>query len=176
MKILRVIATLDPRHGGPSAGLRAITPALRALGHETEFLCLDAPGRARSFGIDAPVHALGPARGGYAYVPQLEAWLRTHASDYDAVFVHGLWQHHGRAVRAALRGGSTPYFVFPHGMLDPWFRRAYPLKHAKKWVYWQLCERHVLRDAAAVFFTCEEEQRLARVSPKPTISPGPRGS
>jgi glycosyltransferase involved in cell wall biosynthesis len=52
-------------------------------------------------------------------------------------------------------------------MLDPWFRRAYPLKHAKKWLYWQLCERLVLRDAAAVLFTCEEERRLARRSFSP---------
>jgi glycosyltransferase involved in cell wall biosynthesis len=52
-------------------------------------------------------------------------------------------------------------------MLDPWFRRAYPMKHLKKWAYWQLCERHVLRDAAAVLFTCEQERRLARDSFRP---------
>lgn len=166
MRLLRVIATLDPRHGGPSAGLRAITPALAELGHETSFASLDAPG-TRSPIAGAPLHALGPARGGYAYSPRLLPWLRAHAAEYDAVFVHGLWQYHGRAVHAALRGRPTPYFVFPHGMLDPWFQRAYPLKHVKKWVYWQLNERRVLRDAAAVFFTCEEERRLARASFRP---------
>jgi glycosyltransferase involved in cell wall biosynthesis len=164
MKLLRVIATLDPRHGGPSAGLRAITPALKALGHETSFVSLDSPKQAAAYQADAPVHAVGPSYGGYAYAPRLESWLKENAAKYDAVFVHGLWQYHGRAVRAALRGGSTPYFVFPHGMLDPWFRTAYPLKHAKKWIYWQLCERHVLHDAAAVFFTCDEERRLARTT------------
>ncbi len=167
MKLLRVIATLDPRHGGPSAGLRAVTPALAALGHETTFVSVDAPAQLEATCAGAPVHALGPARGGYAFSARLLPWLRANASHYDAVFVHGLWQYHGRAVHAALRGRSTPYFVFPHGMLDPWFRRAYPLKHAKKWAYWQLCERHVLRDAAAVMFTCEEERRLARESFRP---------
>ncbi|ACB76538.1 glycosyltransferase [Opitutus terrae] len=167
MKLLRVIATLDPRHGGPAAGLRAITPELAALGHVSEFVCLDAPGQVREFPGAAAIHALGPARGGYAYARALEPWLRAHAGAYDAVFVHGLWQHHGRAVHRALRRRRPPYFVFPHGMLDPWFRRAYPLKHAKKWAYWQLCERHVLRDAAAVLFTCEEERRLARESFRP---------
>jgi glycosyltransferase involved in cell wall biosynthesis len=166
MKLLRVIATLDPRHGGPAAGLRAITPALAELGHETAFASLDAPGTPSPI-PGAALHALGPARGGYAYSPRLLPWLRAHAPEYDAVFVHGLWQYHGRAVHAALRGRPTPYFVFPHGMLDPWFQRAYPLKHLKKWVYWQLNERRVLRDAAAVFFTCEEERRLARVSFQP---------
>jgi glycosyltransferase involved in cell wall biosynthesis len=167
MKLLRIIATLDPRHGGPSAGLRAITPALAALGHETTFVSIDAPSQVASSCAGAAVHALGPARGGYAFSPRLLPWLRAHAHDYDAVFVHGLWQYLGRAAHAALHATDTPYFVFPHGMLDPWFRRAYPLKHAKKWAYWQLCERRVLRDAAAVLFTCDEERRLARESFRP---------
>lgn len=167
MKFLRVIATLDPRHGGPAAGLRAITPALAALGHETTFVSLDAPSRDAGFDPGAPWHALGPARGGYAFSPRLIPWLQSRARDYDAVFVHGLWQYHGRAVRAALRSQPPPYFVFPHGMLDPWFRRAYPGKHVKKWLYWQICERFVLRDAAAVLFTCEEERRLARTTFRP---------
>ena len=167
MKLLRVIATLDPQHGGPAAGLRAVTPELTRLGHQTTFASLDAPDRADTFKPGAPVVGLGPARGGYAYSPKLVPWLRQHAAEYDAVFVHGLWQHHGRAVHRVLSGSETPYFVFPHGMLDPWFRHAYPLKHAKKWIYWKLCERRVLRDAAAVFFTCEEERRLARESFSP---------
>ena len=49
-------------------------------------------------------------------------------------------------------------------MLDPWFKRTYPLKHLKKWLYWLGAEHHILRSARAVFFTCEEERRLARQS------------
>jgi hypothetical protein len=113
MKLLRVIATLDPMHGGPAAGLRAITPELTRLGHQTTFLSLDSSDRAAEFAVNAPLHALGPAHGGYAYCAKLEPWLRKHRDEYDAIFVHGLWQHHGRAVHAALGGSSTPYFVFP---------------------------------------------------------------
>ncbi len=54
--------------------------------------------------------------------------------------------------------------MFAHGMLDPWFKRTYPLKHLKKWLYWPWAEYRILRDAKAVFFTCEEERRLARES------------
>ena len=49
-------------------------------------------------------------------------------------------------------------------MLDPWFKRTYPLKHLKKWLYWPWAEYRVLRDAQAVLFTCEEERLLARQS------------
>jgi glycosyltransferase involved in cell wall biosynthesis len=80
------------------------------------------------------------------------------------VIVQGLWQYSSFGVRRALRGTPTPYFVFPHGMLDPWFKRTYPLKHLKKLLYWPWAEYRVLRDAAAVLFTSEEERRLARES------------
>jgi glycosyltransferase involved in cell wall biosynthesis len=52
-------------------------------------------------------------------------------------------------------------------MLDPWFKRTYPLKHLKKLLYWPWAEYRVLRDAAAVLFTSEEERRLARESFSP---------
>ena len=59
---------------------------------------------------------------------------------------------------------KIPYFVFTHGMLDPWFKHTYPLKHIKKWLYWPWAEYRLLRDAQAVLFTCEEERLLARKS------------
>jgi glycosyltransferase involved in cell wall biosynthesis len=49
-------------------------------------------------------------------------------------------------------------------MLDPWFKKRYPMKHLKKWMYWPWAEYRVLRDAQAVLFTCEEERVLARAS------------
>jgi glycosyltransferase involved in cell wall biosynthesis len=76
--------------------------------------------------------------------------------------VHGLWQYHGLATRRALRGTGVPYYVFPHGMLDPWFKHQYPLKHLKKQMYWPWAECRVLRDAQAVLFTTEEERQLAQ--------------
>ena len=59
---------------------------------------------------------------------------------------------------------GVPYHVFTHGMLDPWFKHTYPLKHLKKWPYWLLVEYHVLRNARYVFFTSEEERLRARES------------
>ena len=167
MKILRVIDTLDPRTGGPAAGVRAITPVLRALGHETVIATADAPNIPGADLAGAEVVPLGPARGSYRRTAALRPWLDKNVSRFDAVFVHGLWQNPGRAVHIATHDSEVPYFIYPHGMLDPWFRRAYPAKHIKKWLYWQLVERHVLRDAAAVIFTCEEERRLARQSFSP---------
>lgn len=164
MRILRVIASVDPATGGPVAGLRAITPALARLGHTSDFLTVDDPMAGYLQSFVGPVHALGPAKGGYSYAPRFRRWLEKNARQYDAIVVHGLWQYLGRTVRAVTAAGGPPYFVFPHGMLDPTLRETYPMKHVKKWLYWISVERRVIRDARAVFFTCEEERRLARTT------------
>lgn len=164
MRLLNVIRSVNPAQGGPAEGLRQSVAATRAMGHVEEVLTLDAPHDPWVGDFPAVTHAVGPAASTYGYTPRLLPWLRDNASDYDAVVVHGLWQYQGLAVWRALRGGSVPYFVYPHGMLDPWFKRRYPLKHLKKWLYWPWAEYRVLRDAAAVLFTASEEEQLARQS------------
>ena len=145
-------------------GIRQITPLLSRLGHTTEVVSLDDPAAPWLADFPTPVHALGPGRTSYWFSPRLAPWLRANAARYDVVIVHGLWQHPGFGAWQALHGSETPYFVYTHGMLDPWFNRAYPLKRLKKSLYWPWAERRVLRDARAVLFTSEEERRLARQS------------
>jgi glycosyltransferase involved in cell wall biosynthesis len=76
--------------------------------------------------------------------------------------LHGLWNYSSFGSWRGLRKGSTPYYIFAHGMMDPWFREKYPLKHFAKQVFWTLAEGRVLRDAQSVLFTCEEERVRAR--------------
>jgi glycosyltransferase involved in cell wall biosynthesis len=52
-------------------------------------------------------------------------------------------------------------------MLDPWFRVSQPWRHLRKMAYWRLIEHRVIRDAAAIVFTCEEERRLGRTTFQP---------
>ena len=54
--------------------------------------------------------------------------------------------------------------VFTHGMLDPYFKRRFPLKHLKKWLYWVPVEYWVLRNAYRVLFTSQAEKVLAEQS------------
>ena len=164
VKVLHVIASLDPSGGGPMEGLRQIARAAQAWGETTTVACLDAPGQKYHEGNPFETIALGPSRLGYRYTPRLVPWLSAHAAEFDAVIVHGVWQYHSFGVWRALHRMQVPYFVYPHGMLDPYFKRAYPLKHIKKMLYWRWGEYRVLRDARAVLFTCEEEKLLARES------------
>lgn len=164
MKILHVISSVNPKGGGPIEGVRQLHLPIVAAGHSVEIVSLDAPESAYLDEFPIKVHTMGPSNGGYAYSPRLAPWLRENASRFDAVIVNGLWQYHSFATWRALAGTKTPYFVFTHGMLDPWFKHTYPLKHLKKWLYWPWGEYRVLRDACAVIFTCEEERLLARES------------
>lgn len=164
MKILRIISSLDPRGGGPIEGARRIDSELVQLGHYLEVVCLDAQKKIYHTNYPALVTALGAGKSGYSYTPFLVDWMRANVSRFDAVIVNGIWQYHSFATWRALAGSATPYFVFTHGMLDPWFKTTYPLKHLKKWLYWPWAEYRVLRDARAVIFTCEEERILARQS------------
>ncbi len=164
MKLLHVIRSLDPRGGGPQEGLKQIVLEMGRAGWPSEVASLDDPATLSKIGFPAPAIGLGPGRGGYGYASRASGWIRDNAARFDAVIVHGLWQYHGLATWKALAALPVPYFVFPHGMLDPWFRRTYPLKHAKKWLYWPWAEYRVLRDATNVLFTCEQERLLARDS------------
>jgi glycosyltransferase involved in cell wall biosynthesis len=162
--LLHVMVSVDPRGGGPIEGVRQRGLRLQQLGHTVEVVTLDDPTSAFVASFPLPVHPLGPSHGGYRYNGRLVPWLREHAREYDAVIINGLWQYHSFGAWRALRKGGIRYFVFTHGMLDPWFKHTYPLKHLKKWMYWPWADYRVLRDASAVLFTSEEERLLARRS------------
>jgi glycosyltransferase involved in cell wall biosynthesis len=165
MRLLHVVRTLNPEVGGPSESVRMFARAHQRAGNEVEVATLDGPndgpaGDAYQNLVNCPVHACGPARANYFYSPRLDRWLETNFQRFDGAIVNGVWQYHGVAARKALTG-RKPYVVFAHGMLDPYFKNRYPLKHLKKLVYWVLQEHRTLNSAQAVCFTSEEEKRVA---------------
>ena len=162
--ILHVISSVNPAGGGPIEGLSQLSAANQRHGHVVDVVSMDDPESPWVKSCPVKCHALGPAWLGYRYTSKLLPWLKAHRGEYDVVVVNGIWQYGSFATWRALRNTTTPYFVFTHGMLDPWFKRRYPFKHLKKWLYWPWGEYRVLRDASAVLFTCEDERRLARQS------------
>ncbi|WP_158748688.1 glycosyltransferase [Acidobacterium sp. S8] len=163
MRILHVLPSLDPTTGGPAEGMRRLAEGYLHAGHEVEITTLDDPRAPFLASLPFPVWPQGPAFGVYGYTPRLLPWLRQNASRFDGIVVNGLWQYHGLAAWRAFHGRHR-YAVFTHGMLDPWFKAKYPLKHMKKWIYWLLVEYRLLRNATRVLFTSEAEQRLAEKS------------
>lgn len=161
MRLLHVIHDLSPAAGGPPENLLQLARGYRDIGVEVEVLSLDAPRADYLTRYPLPVHAVGPVRSSFGYSPAARKWLAKHAGDYDGIVIDGLWQYPAVAVRQAALAVGVPYLVFPHGMLDPWFRAHYPLKHLKKQLFWWAAQYRVLRDAFRVVFTTEQEQELA---------------
>ena len=164
MKVLHVISSLDPRHGGVTEAVRQLAEVSIGLGCSSEAATLDPPGSAFLTHFSFPVHALGPNVTHFKYSSRLLPWLLDNICSFDVVIVHALWQYHTIAVRQAALKRGVPYVVYPHGMLDPYFKRSSFLKHFKKWLFWPWADYRVLRDANAVLFTTEEERMLARQS------------
>ncbi len=161
MRVLRVIATLDPASGGPAATLGPITEALTGYGHMVEVACLDSAEAPWMKDVSFPVYCLGPRTTRYGYSRRLSKFLRSNLDHYDCVIVHGIWGFIPYAVWRSSRRSRTPYVVHPHGMLLPWYNQRYPLSYLKKIIYWLAVEYRVLRDAKAVLFVCEQERLQA---------------
>lgn len=170
LRALHVIDTLSPSAGGPPEAVRQLVRAYEQeiAGARVEVVCLDRPGEPFLSGIGCPVHAIGQrALGRFGFSPRLRRWLGANASRFHVIAMHGIWSYPNMAVRAAARHAGTPYAVFVHGALDPWFNRAYRLKRLKKWLYWPM-QYAVLRDADRVFFTTSIERDLAQTSFRPS--------
>ncbi|CAN5190968.1 glycosyltransferase [soil metagenome] len=182
MRILHIIASANLKEGGPIEHAVKAGHALARRGHSQEFLTFDSPGSVSEAEVGSPIHALGPRRPrrGWAGkiasalldVPRATQWLRAHGQHYDVAIVSGLWNISTLTARLALPGGRLPYVLFTHGMLDPYFRQANPVKSWIKQALWLVNEGILVRRADRVLFTCEEEQQLAAQSFRPYSARG----
>lgn len=161
MRILSVVTLVSPdgAFGGPVRVALNQATALRELGHD---VTLAAGGR----GFDEPPAELDgvpvrlfPARTvvpgiGFAGLssPGLLRWLRTAVRQTDLVHVHVARDLVTLPAAALARRAGVPYFLQPHGMIDPSANRlAGPLDAA--------LTRPLLRGAAGVFHLTELERR-----------------
>jgi len=163
MNILHFIPSIDPATGGPVEGLKQRIAIYHSGGHTVEVASLDAPDFVAATPFPAPVIALGPGRGTYGYSARVLPWLAANAPRFDLVLINGVWNYNTLAAHV-LAGTGIPWAIFTHGMMDPYFKRQFPLKHLKKSLYWHLRLSKVFRDATAILFTSEEEKLLARQS------------
>src|SRR5579862_9034009 len=122
MRILHAIHSANPKGGGPIEGVRQLSAANISQGHSVEVVTLDSPAQPWMEDFPLRLHPMGPSFFQYGYSARFVPWLRQHLRDYDVVIANGIWQYNSFGVWAALRSSPTAYCVFPHGMLDPWFK------------------------------------------------------
>jgi glycosyltransferase involved in cell wall biosynthesis len=170
MKLLHVIGSMNPSTGGPCQTIRNGARCFIEQGNTLEVVCLNDPHSDFLGSDDFPVYALGQGRGSWNYHPALLPWLNERSKQYDAIILNGLWQFQGYALwKSSKQPEAPPYYIFPHGMLDPWFQRlsVRPLKALRNSILWKVLMHRIVHDARGLLFTSEEEQRLARLPFRP---------
>jgi len=180
MKILHIMASMDPKLGGVCQALKTMVAGLnQTAGIINEIVSFDKPDASFIDQNLCTIHALGAGKGPWfqnaAYVP----WLLQNLAGFDVVILHGLWNYQGFGLNKAFRKlkqktdhstvFSTRFFVMPHGMLDPYFQKAKgrKIKAIRNWFYWKIIEQKIVNRANGLLFTCEAEKLLA----KNTFSP-----
>jgi len=158
-KVLRIIGSIDPRFGGPSAGIIESSLTLIKRGFEVHILTAD-PKKAIFFKsnkikiINKGPHILG----NYYFSLKQFFWLRQNRDRYDAFIVHGLWQFKTLIARILLK---KKYFVFTHGQLDPFFAENF-FRMIKKKIYWFFIEKRNLLNAKSLLLTSEGEKNTLK--------------
>lgn len=118
---------------------------------------LQPPPAQREGGLDAAIQGLCAAlqNAGVTVDHELPAKL----APGSVVHLHGLWQPAYVAAARRCREAQIPYIVSPHGMLEPW---AWRHKWWKKWPYYLAVEKRLLRGAAALLATGDQEAARLR--------------
>ncbi|SEQ78569.1 Glycosyltransferase involved in cell wall bisynthesis [Loktanella sp. DSM 29012] len=86
------------------------------------------------------------------------AAVRRAVAQADILHLHTVWSPLTAVAAAAARRQGVPYVLSPHGMLDPY---SLAQKRLKKRAYLALVEGRVLRGAARLIYTAQDERDLA---------------
>ena len=126
MRVLRVIAGLDPRVGGPVESTVSSIVAIQGEGIETHAVvagrtvgAASAVARLEGAGVVTTTFSLLPGRAAarVSLSPSLLRWLGSNVSRYDIVHAHGAWTASSLAALVAARCRRVPYVLTPHESL-----------------------------------------------------------
>tara|TARA_R110002096_G_scaffold285073_15_gene478930 strand:+ start:1165 stop:2355 length:1191 start_codon:yes stop_codon:yes gene_type:complete len=165
MKVLHVIPSLSPAHGGPSKALPLMAEALSAEGVEVTIVTTDddGPGRRLPQPVEFPENTdFGPIwrfpkqTEFYKVSFPLSKWIRRHINEFDVVHVHALFSYTSVAAARIARKAGVPYIIRPLGVLN-----SYGISNRRKLLKKlsiRRIEAPLLRDAAAMHFTSNAEK------------------
>lgn len=167
MKIVHVIGSIDPAHGGPPGVVMRIAAAQAAGGHEVHIVSYADAEAAPRIGralLDVPGllkverHLLPePGRSERVLAHAARRPLAGIIAGADAVHLHGVWEPILRQAAIIARSAGIPYCVRLAGMLDPWSLRQ---KYWKKRIALALGYRRMLDAAAFIHVLNDDEARL----------------
>lgn len=164
MRILHLIATLDPGSGGPAVACLKMADALLARGHQTDIFTTDWRTE------EAKIHGSHIAEHGNVFTfpvtfpgvwkrsPAMAAALADRVAEYDLLHIHSLYLFHNMIGPAAARRAGKPYIIRPHGLLDPFIWQRHRLRKSIMEVAFQ---NRALREASVIHYTSTDEMRIS---------------
>lgn len=169
MRVLHVIPSLSPVHGGPSIALPLIARSLSRAGVEVDVATTDDDGPGRRAEIALEERVARDGYGVYFFRKQSEfykvslpfqRWFVRNARGYDLIHIHALFSFTSTAAARAARRLRVPYIIRPLGVLNRWGRQN--RRPMLKSLSFRLIERPILEYAAAIHYTsaAEEEEAL----------------
>ena len=166
MRILHIVGTISPAAGGPTEVIRMLVrfapPGYSRKSPPWTTPAATVPPRSPLPGPCAGLQSQALVPSG---PPEMAAEKPFPLRRSHCAWPVGIYPGFS-ALLSVLR---QPVNVFTHGMLDPWFKRAYPLKHSKKWLYWLVAEYWVLRGAQT-----RPLHHRTRTRPRPPRASGSR--
>jgi len=171
MKVLHVIPSLSPKHGGPSFCVPMIIESQLQVGMQVDIVTTDddGPGCRTTVPLGQRIERNG--YGIFYFSKQTEfykislplnRWLARHITDYDIVCIHVVFSFSTTSAAWHARRQRVDYIVVPHGVLNRWgMKNRRPFL---KMLSSRLVESSILRDAAAMYYTSGAERREAEQS------------
>ena len=162
---VEVISHIDPRYGGLSATVPALSLALSKLGFDVGVAAFCAPHEnttPEGFSTGDPDHlSFWPAER-TAWLTQsteLRGRFRDLLRDAQGIHIHGLWEQSTAIAASSARSLKVPYIVSAHGMLEPW---ALANRRLKKLVYSAFVERKNVARASCLHALTQAEANQYR--------------
>lgn len=181
MKIVHVIASIDPAKGGPQATCVRLASAQAQLDHEVHIVSYaDAEVQRRAFqtAMNVPCFSkinwhLLPNPNRIERITCLQAFpqLRLILKEASFVHIHGVWEPILKTAARIAQAHAVPYCVQPHGMLDVW---SMAQKRLKKRLALLLGYRKMLNAASFILGLNVDEVTLLeplRLKPRSVVIP-----
>ncbi len=159
MKILHIIPSSAPEHGGPATAIQEICHHQVSKGHSVEVFTTALQASTEDKNGFKIHHFKREFPYNYFYSSSLKTALSEKVSNFDILHIHTLWLYPTWIGSQLALKHKIPYIVRPCGMLDQYCLNQ---KKLKKYLYGMLRERKVLNHAQSIHFTSVFEQNEAK--------------
>jgi glycosyltransferase involved in cell wall biosynthesis len=119
MRIVQIVPSIEPRHGGPSVSVPAVASSLARMGHDVSLLAT-GPGPDRPTGEDHLTVRVFTRDWPQSICPSAGMRKYLHKLTVDIVHSHGLWLRPLHYAHQHVKHGRGRHVISPRGMMAPW--------------------------------------------------------